>query len=124
VLAQRLVRRVCQKCKAEHKPSRELVLRLQAQTGLDLSAAAFQRGKGCAECRGTGNRGRTGIFELMEIDEKLRELIACPASTSELRQAAIEAGMTTMLKDGIEKAAAGVTTIEEVLRVLAVQQNP
>ncbi len=123
VLAQRLARRVCRKCKAEQKPSRELVLRLQTQTGLDLAAGRFARGEGCEECRGTGYRGRTGIYELMQVDERLRELIACPAPTSELRQAAIEGGMVTMLRDGIEKAAQGITTIEEVLRVLAGQQK-
>ena len=123
VLAQRLVRRVCQKCKAKHTPSQSMIQRLQEQTGLDLAAGEFARGKGCGECRGTGYRGRSGIYELMVVDEKLRELIARPAPTSELRQAAIEGGMTTMLRDGIEKAAQGITTVEEVLRVLAGQQK-
>jgi type II secretory ATPase GspE/PulE/Tfp pilus assembly ATPase PilB-like protein len=119
VLAQRLMRRVCPHCKTEDKPSQALLRRLESQTGLDLSNAKFQRGKGCKECRGYGYRGRTGIFELLEVENKLRELITRPATTAELRAAAIDAGMTTMLRDGIEKAAQGVTTVEEVLRVLA-----
>jgi len=123
VLAQRLVRRVCPHCKADYQPDRHVLRRLETQTGLDLSEATFQRGTGCKHCRKTGYRGRTGIFELLEIDGKLRELITRPATTDELRAAAVEAGMTTMLRDGIEKAAQGITTVEEVLRVLAGQQN-
>jgi type IV pilus assembly protein PilB len=119
VLAQRLVRRVCPHCSAKDQPSRTILRRLEAQTGLDLSNAKFQRGKGCKKCRGTGYRGRTAIFELLDIDDKLRELITRPATTAELRTAAIDLGMTTMLRDGIEKATQGITTVEEVLRVLA-----
>jgi len=124
VLAQRLVRRACPHCKADDKPNADLLQRLQTQTGLDLSKAKFQRGKGCKECRATGYRGRTGLFELMAIDDRLRELIARPTPTDELRAAAIDLGMTTMLRDGIEKAMQGVTTIEEVMRVLAASPNP
>jgi type IV pilus assembly protein PilB len=123
VLAQRLVRRVCPHCTTEYQPNRHVLRRLEAQTGLDLSSTTFQHGKGCKECRKTGYRGRTAIFELLDIDDKLRELIARPATTDELRAAAIEAGMTTMLHDGVEKAAQGITTVEEVLRVLVGQQD-
>ncbi|UCC69181.1 MAG: Flp pilus assembly complex ATPase component TadA [Armatimonadota bacterium] len=123
VLAQRLVRRVCPHCKADDRPNPDLLQRLEAQTGLDLSNAKFQRGKGCKECRQTGYRGRTAIFELLEVDDKLRELIARPVTTADFRAAAIDAGMTPMLRDGIEKAAQGITTVEEVLRVLAGEQN-
>ncbi len=119
VLAQRLVRRVCPHCAEEYEPSPSLLRRLSAQTDLDLASATFRRGKGCNECRQTGYRGRTGLFELMEIDDRLRELIARPTPTDELCAAAIEAGMTTMLKDGVEKAMEGVTTIEEVTRVMS-----
>jgi type IV pilus assembly protein PilB len=100
VLAQRLVRRVCRHCTTDYQPDRHVLRRVEAQTGLDLSEATFQRGKGCKECRQSGYRGRTAIFELMDIDDKLRELITRPATTDELRAAAIEAGMTTMLRDG------------------------
>jgi len=119
VLAQRLVRRVCPHCKTDYQPNSHVLRRLESQTGLDLSDATFHRGKGCKKCRGTGYRGRTAIFELLDIDDKLRELITRPATTAELRAAAIDLGMTTMLRDGIEKATQGITTVEEVLRVLA-----
>jgi len=119
VLAQRLVRRVCSQCAEEYEPSPALLRRLSAQTDLDIAHATFRRGKGCKECRGYGYRGRTGLFELMEIDDRLRELIARPTTTDQLRTAAIDTGMTTMLKDGVEKAMQGVTTVEEVMRVLA-----
>jgi type IV pilus assembly protein PilB len=118
VLAQRLVRRVCPHCTEAYDPSPGLLRRLQKETDLDIARAKFRRGKGCSECRTTGYRGRTGIFELMEIDYRLRELIARPVTTDELRAAAIESGMTTMLADGVEKAMEGVTTIEEVMRVM------
>jgi len=118
VLAQRLVRRVCPHCTEEYEPSPDLLRRLEKETDLDISRAKFRRGKGCSDCRSTGYRGRTGLFELLEIDYRLRELIARPVSTAELRAAAIDLGMTTMLKDGVEKAMHGITTIEEVMRVL------
>ena len=123
VLAQRLVRRVCPHCTTDYQPSRHVLRRLEAQTGLDLSESTFQHGTGCKECRQSGYRGRTAIFELLDIDDKLRELITRPPTTDELRAAAVEAGMTTMLRDGIEKAAQGITTVEEVLRVLVGQQE-
>jgi excisionase family DNA binding protein len=119
VLAQRLVRRVCPHCTEAYDPSPDLLRRLEKETDLDIAHAKFRRGKGCSECRTTGYRGRTGIFELMEMDERLRELIARPVTTDELRAAAIDLGMTTMLKDGVEKAMQGITTIEEIMRVLA-----
>ena len=118
VLAQRLVRRVCPHCKEQHRPSADVLRRLQEKTGLDLAGAKLVRGKGCKECRQTGYRGRTALFELLEIKSPLRELIAKPTSTEELRAAAIASGMTSLLKDGVAKAMQGVTTVEEVMRVL------
>lgn len=118
VLAQRLVRRVCPHCTEEYEPSPDLLRRLEKETDLDTAHATFRRGKGCPECRQSGYRGRTGLFELLEIDYRLRELIARPAPTDELHAAAIDLGMTTMLKDGVEKAMQGITTVEEVMRVL------
>ena len=118
VVAQRLVRRICPDCKAPYSPSAELRRRVEAETGLDLSGKTFHRGAGCATCRQTGYKGRTGLFEVMVITEALREMIARPVSTAALRQAAREAGLVTILQDGVQKAAAGITTLEEVLRVL------
>jgi len=121
VLAQRLARRVCEHCQTEDAPNASLMERLHKETSVDLARAQFRRGKGCPECRQTGYRGRTSLFELLLVDEGLRELIARPASASEIRAAAIEAGMTTLLADGVEKAARGVTTVAEVMRVLAIE---
>ena len=123
VLAQRLVRRVCGKCRERYEPSPHPLRRLQMETDLDLTEAEFQRGTGCSECRNTGYRGRTGVFELLLVDDAIRELIARPSSPAELRAAAIEAGMTTLLKDGVEKAVQGITTIEKVMRVLTRQSE-
>jgi type II secretory ATPase GspE/PulE/Tfp pilus assembly ATPase PilB-like protein len=75
------------------------------------------RGGGCDECRGTGYRGRTGIYELFPISEDARSLILRRAPTRDIRRAALEAGMVTLRLDGWAKACAGVTTVEEVLRV-------
>jgi excisionase family DNA binding protein len=119
VLAQRLVRRVCEHCREPYQPSADLLHRLYEKTTLDVTHAKFVRGKGCKECRQTGYRDRTGLFELLEVQSPIRELIAKPASTEDLRAATIEGGMTTLLKDGVEKAMQGITTIEEVMRVLA-----
>jgi len=119
VLAQRLVRCVCPDCKEPYQPSADLLRRLEVKTGLDLAKATFYRGKGCSACNQFGYKHRTGIFELLRVDERIRELIAKPATTEELRAAAVDNGMTTLLKDGVLKAMEGVTTLEEVLRVLA-----
>jgi excisionase family DNA binding protein len=118
ILAQRLIRRVCAKCQERYEPSPDGLRRLKAETDLDVTQAEFYRGKGCPECRNTGYRGRIGAFELLEVDDSIRELIARPASTAEIEAAAVEAGMTTLLEDGVEKAMQGITTIEEVMRVL------
>ena len=75
------------------------------------------RGKGCDECRGTGYRGRSGIYELFTIDEDARSLILRHASTRDIRQHAIQRGMVTLRMDGYKRACEGVTTIEEILRV-------
>ena len=74
-------------------------------------------GKGCGECRGTGYRGRTGIYELLRITEDIRSLIVRKASGGELRRHAVAHGMLTLREDGWAKACAGVTTVAEILRV-------
>jgi len=118
VLAQRLVRCLCPKCKAPYQPSESLLDRLQTQAGARLSGSTFYRGEGCPECRGYGFRGRTALFELLQMSDRLKELTLRGASTAELRLAAIESGMVTMLQDGLRKAAEGITSVEEVMRVL------
>jgi type IV pilus assembly protein PilB len=115
VVAQRLVRRFCNNCKSPAK--------IPAQTLIDIgfspeeakSVKIFEP-KGCEKCHNTGFKGRVGLYEVMEIDGELRELVMVGASTSELRQKAKEKGMLTLRMSGIEKIKAGTTSIEEVLR--------
>ena len=114
VLAQRLVRRICPACRVPDTPSKADLdaLGIEAPPGTELF-----RGKGCDECRGTGYRGRSGIYELFTIDEDARSLILRRASTRDIRQHAIQRGMVTLRLDGYKRACEGVTTIEEILRV-------
>jgi general secretion pathway protein E len=115
VLAQRLVRLICPACRVPYEPERK-ELRAMGIEGVPAGARLF-RGKGCAECRGTGYRGRSGIYEFLPMTEDLRSLTLRKAPGHELRQRAIAAGMTTLRQDGWAKCSAGLTTIDEVLRV-------
>jgi general secretion pathway protein E len=114
VLAQRLVRRICPVCRVPDTPTQADLdaLGIEAPRGTVLF-----RGKGCEECRGTGYRGRTGIYELFVIDEDARSLILRRASTRDIRQHAIQRGMVTLRMDGFTRACEGLTTVEEILRV-------
>jgi len=116
ILAQRLVRINCPKCKQPHTPS-DAVLDSAGITPEMADAATFMKGKGCSNCSKTGYRGRLGIFELMMMTSKIRELSFQGAPTQQLRKAAIGQGMSTLYQDGIRKALKGITTIEEVFRV-------
>jgi general secretion pathway protein E len=114
VLAQRLVRRICPGCRApDHPdPAELLALGVTDSTGVELF-----RGKGCGECRGTGYRGRTGIYELFKISDATRSLIVQKAPGGEIRRHAVEHGMVTLREDAWAKACAGLTTVAEILRV-------
>jgi len=117
ILAQRLVRRVCERCKSPYVPAPAEVARL----GLEPGAYTFFHGTGCAECTQTGYRGRLGLFEILLMDEALRALILTHADASSVREYADTRGLKTLRQDGAAKILAGVTTTEEVLRV--VQQD-
>jgi general secretion pathway protein E len=114
VLAQRLVRRICAACRVPDTPAKADLdaLGIEAPPGTVLF-----RGKGCDECRGTGYRGRTGIYELFVIDEDARSLILRRGPTRDVRQHAIQRGMVTLRMDGFTRACEGLTTLEEILRV-------
>ncbi len=114
VMAQRLIRVVCEHCKESYEPSRALLDKWGIK---DKKNARFFRGKGCDYCKGTGFHGRSGIFELMTIDDEMREMIISGASTVALRKKCQSKGMKTLSEDGLNKAISGVTTIEEVARV-------
>ena len=122
VLAQRLVRVVCSKCKQPFTPS-DASLEAAGITPEMAAAGKFMKGKGCGHCSKSGYRGRLGIFELMMMTNKIRELAFAGASTQEIRRAAISQGMTALYHDGIRKVLNGTTTIEEVFRVSKKVEN-
>ena len=114
VLAQRLVRRICQACRAPDHPDPATLLALGVA---DAAGVELFHGKGCDDCRGTGYRGRTGIYELFRITEDSRSLIVRKAPAGEIRRYAVAQGMLTLREDAWAKACAGLTTVEEILRV-------
>ncbi|MBA4104540.1 MAG: pilus assembly protein PilB [Pirellula sp.] len=115
ILAQRLVRRVCTKCREEHTPSKEMLDDLELSPA-DLKGKRFFRGSGCENCNNTGYKGRVGLFELMIMNNELRELIMQNASTDDLRTAAQKSGMVTLRDAGMAACFEGTTTAEEVIR--------
>ena len=115
VAAQRLVRRVCEHCKAPHQVSKVRLVEAGFTTE-EAETVQTLHGKGCDRCNGTGYKGRLGLFEIMEITEPLREQIIINAQVTELRKAAIGNGMTTLRRAGLKKVADGLTTLEEVVR--------
>jgi type IV pilus assembly protein PilB len=117
IQAQRLVRRVCSKCK------QDITAEVPAKTLIDIGLTPEQvgtfkvmKGKGCGTCNGTGYKGRVGLYEVMEISEGIRDLIMVGATAVELKKKALEEGMLTLRMSGVEKIKNGVTTLEEVLR--------
>jgi type IV pilus assembly protein PilB len=115
VLGQRLVRKICTGCKTPYEPS-EAILRQIGLSIHDVGDKNFYYGTGCEQCNQTGYKGRKGIYELLDITEPIRELIAQRAPSVVIRQKAIELGMTTLRADGLRSIFEGETTIEEVLR--------
>ncbi len=115
VLGQRLVRRVCRGCRTAYEPDQELIDVLGVDP-LEIADKNFYYGKGCADCNQTGYKGRQGLFEMMLINDSLRELITRKAPTLVLKQKAIEIGMRTLRDDGLRAIFDGATTIEEVLK--------
>lgn len=113
VLAQRLVRRTCNRCRVSYRPE---TAALAAIGHCSENTVELSRGSGCRECRGTGFRGRIGVFELLVVNDNLRQLITAGAARHELCDAAVAAGMVPLVSDGYAKALAGLTTVEEVIR--------
>jgi type II secretory ATPase GspE/PulE/Tfp pilus assembly ATPase PilB-like protein len=115
VLAQRLVRRICAECRVRYRPDPAAAALLAGRPMGDL---VLERGRGCAACRDTGFRGRIGIFELLTMTDELRRELLSTSSLPTLRQIAREQGMRGLREDGWLKVQAGLTTVEEVLRVI------
>ena len=116
VLAQRLVRVNCVKCKQPHQPL-DTQLEAAGITPEMMKTANFMKGRGCVNCQKSGYKGRLGIFELMVMNNKIRELAFQGAATQDIRRAAVASGMKVMYDDGVQKALNGITTLEEVFRV-------
>lgn len=115
ILAQRLVRRICKNCKEEYRPSGDLLADLE-MTADEVKDKKFYRGGGCEICNNTGYKGRVGLFELMHMTNRLRDLIMQNCQTGELRDAAEEEGMVTLRTAGMTAMFDGTTTAEEVVR--------
>ncbi|MCM2371748.1 GspE/PulE family protein [Aporhodopirellula aestuarii] len=116
VLAQRLVRTICPRCKVRYQPPESVIKDSQLPPEM-LAQAEFSKGRGCTYCGRSGYRGRIGIYELMLINGKLRELMFKGTTTKSVREEAIKNGMSTLYADGMLKVIRGVTTFEEVYRV-------
>jgi len=114
VLAQRLVRTICPRCQEDYVPTAEELRGIGVEAG---TVKTLRRGKGCNHCQQSGYRGRTGIYELMLIDEEIRRLILQNVDSGTIKSKAREKGMITLLEDGADKVLNGITTCEEVSRV-------
>ena len=118
ILAQRLVRRVCAACKAPITLSEEVLNELQLDPK-EAAKATFFEGAGCVECSNTGYRGRQGVYEVMNMTPRIRDLVLERASAGEVKKTAIGEGMLTLRRDGLEKLKRGITTVEEILKETA-----
>jgi len=116
IIAQRLVRRICPKCKKEIKIT-PVIEKIMDEYKIKSNEITLYKGEGCPYCKDTGYKGRIAIFELMVITENIRDLISKNVTTGKLREAAISEGMCQLRKDGIKKVCEGLTTIDEILRV-------
>jgi type IV pilus assembly protein PilB len=115
IVAQRLIRKICEHCKTPFEPSESQLMEL-GLTLEDVKGKQFYYGKGCPRCNNTGYRGRTGIFEIMTFNDEMRELIMTHASTNVLRTASQRAGMKLLRDAGLSALYNGVTTIDEVVK--------
>jgi type IV pilus assembly protein PilB len=117
IVAQRLARRICSNCREPYAPSARALEKLQ----IDADSQEFQHGRGCAACGQTGYSGRVGIFEFLTLTTRIKELVIRRASEFELRQAATAAGMRFLVDDARDKLRQGLTTAEEILRVMRIE---
>ena len=124
MLAQRLLRRMCEQCASPHEATLG-ELRRFGYDAKEFEGTNLRRGRGCEHCRYTGYKGRVAVFELLVIDEAVRDAVLTRATAYEIRRVSREAsGLLSLLEDGIVKAAKGITTLEEVLRMLPRLDSP
>ena len=119
-VAQRLVRLICDNCKREAKPSQAIL----EEVGLKKAIGKIYEGAGCDKCKFTGYRGRTAIFELLIIDDEIRQMILKRTSSNEIKKLAVSKGMKTLRDDGLHKVMEGLTTVAEVIRVTQQNERP
>jgi type IV pilus assembly protein PilB len=122
ILAQRLVRKICEDCRTEFEPSDELLMELNLRRS-EVAGKKFYYGRGCDRCNNTGFRGRCGLFELVVINDELRDLISSGVSTDQLREACRRHGMVTLREAGLKAIFNGITTIEEVVRETVLEED-
>jgi type IV pilus assembly protein PilB len=115
ICAQRLIRRVCENCKAEEHLSQEALVDM-GFTPEEAKTVKVMKGAGCEVCRGTGTKGRCGLYEVLKITDELRELILVGASSLEIRRKAVDQGMITLRRSGLRKVMAGMAPLEEVIK--------
>ncbi len=119
IVAQRLIRTICPNCKKEYSPGTEEIRR----SGVKWTGKKLYRGAGCPSCNGTGYSGRTGVFEVLPVNARVRSLISSDAPEHEIISAALEAGMIRLHLDGLKKVAAGLTTLDELTRVIYLSKS-
>lgn len=123
VIAQRLVRKICEHCREKASLSNEVLQQFSKRHSIDLKHISFFRGKGCPRCDFTGYKGRTGLYEFFVVTKNVKDLIIESAGEDKLRKAAMEDGMKTIFQHGIEKVNLGITTMEEVLRATVLEKT-
>lgn len=115
VTAQRLVRKICTECKEEYRPNKFIL----KQIGIENYEGVFYKGRGCIQCGNSGYKGRIAVQEVLKIDDTIREMILQRKSSTEIKEYAVKNGTITLLQDAIDKAKKGITTVEEVIRVIS-----
>jgi type IV pilus assembly protein PilB len=118
VVAQRLARRLCSKCAESYTPRAELVAHVGLPVPSGQKSPKLRRPVGCSSCAGTGYHGRVAIVEVMRVSDEIRRLTAEHSTAEDIKKQAIAEGMRTLREDGLRKALAGITSVEEVLRVV------
>jgi type IV pilus assembly protein PilB len=121
VLAQRLARRICAKCRQTYEPPRNLRKTLER---MGFECETFHKGVGCRSCRNTGFKGRIGVHELLVINDEMRDGVVANPNVSHLRKLAVRHGMVELREDGFRKVREGITTVEEVLHIAGEVQEP
>ena len=125
IIAQRLVRLICPKCKAQIKPEKEILEEIleEEKIPVDTETIKVFEGKGCKSCKFTGYKGRTAIYEILVVNNQIRNMILSRASANKIKERAVSLGMKTLRRDGWDKVANGLTTVSEVLRVTQIEET-